>query len=117
MAARSAMQAILKINRLWRQSHFAVLIIFAAMPGCEPKINSATDEDMEYREIAWNYITEQEKATVTGDWRAAKVQATQWNDKAAISVIFNTKDDALLGPIVIIVDPQTKKAVQQLPRF
>jgi hypothetical protein len=41
----------------------------------------------------------------------------QWNDKAAISVTFNTTDDALLGPIVVVIDPPTKKVVQQLPRF
>ncbi|MGH7601573.1 MAG: hypothetical protein ACREOI_34870 [bacterium] len=107
----------LKTSRWWRQSHFALLVIFAAMLGCEPKINSANDGDMEYRTIAWNSITEQEKATVTGDWRTAKVQATQWNDKTAVSVTFNTTDDALLGPIVIMIDPPTKTVVQQLPRF
>jgi hypothetical protein len=107
----------LKTHRFWRQSHFAVLVILAAMLGCEPKINSVTGDDMEYRTIAWNHITEQEKATLTGDWRAARVQAMQWNDKAAVSVTFNTTDDALLGPIVIMIDPTTKKVVQQLPRF
>lgn len=112
------MQARLKIHRLWRQSNFAMLILFAAMLGCEPKINSASsDDDMEYRTIAWNHLTEQERATVTGDWRIAKVQIVQWNDKTAVSVAFNTKDDALLGAIVVIIDPQTKKVVQQLPRF
>jgi hypothetical protein len=114
---RHAMQARRKIHRLWRQSNFTFLIIFVAMLGCESKINSVTGDDMEYRTIAWNHITEQEKATVTGDWRAAKVQTTQWNDKTAVSVTFNTTDDALLGPIVVVIDPPTKKVVQQLPRF
>jgi hypothetical protein len=107
----------LKMRRCWRQSNFAVLVILAAMLGCESKINSVTGDDMEYRTIAWKHITEQEKATVTGDWRAARVQAMQWNDKAAVSVTFNTTDDALLGPIVVVIDPPTKTVVQQLPRF
>ncbi|MCI0696154.1 hypothetical protein L0337_29650 [candidate division KSB1 bacterium] len=111
------MQARLQMHRFWRQSYFAVLILCAAMLGCESKINSVTGDDMEFRTIAWNYITEPEKATVTGDWRTAKVQTTQWNDKTAVSVTFNTTDDALLGPIVIMIDPPTKKVVQQLPRF
>jgi hypothetical protein len=111
------MQALLKINHFWRQSHFAVLILFAAVLGCESKINSVTGDDMEYRTIAWNHLTDQEKATVTGDWRTAKVQLTQWNDKTAVSVTFNTTDDARLGPIVIIIDPQTKKVVLQLGRL
>jgi hypothetical protein len=87
------------------------------MLGCESKINSVTGDDMEYRTIAWNHLTEPEKATVIGDWRAARVQARQWNDKAAVSVTFNTTDDALLGPIVVIIDPQTKKVVLQLGRL
>ena len=111
------MPARLQMHRFWRQSHFAVLILFAAMLDCESKINSVTGDDMEYRTLAWNYLTEQEKTTVVGDWRAAKVEATQWNDKAAVSVAFNTTADALLGPIIVIIDPQTKKVVQQLPRF
>ncbi len=111
------MQARLKLSGFWRQSNFAILVLFAAMPGCESKINSVTGDDMEYRTIAWNHITEQEKATVTGDWRTARVQTTQWNNKAAVSVTFNTTEDALLGPIVVIIDPQTKKVVQQLLRF
>ncbi len=111
------MQARLKIGRFWRQGNFAVFVILAAMLGCESKINSVTGDDMEFRTIAWNYITEPEKATVTGDWRAARVQATQWNGIAAVSVTFNTTDDALLGPLVLMIDPPTKTAVQQLPRF
>ncbi|MGH7454184.1 MAG: hypothetical protein ACRENG_22715 [bacterium] len=107
----------LKMQRFWRQSNFAVLVLFAAMLGCESKINSVTGDDMKYRTIAWNHIDAQEKATVTGDWRTARVQNTQWNDKTAVSVTFNTTDDALLGPIVIMIDPPTKKVVQQLPRF
>ena len=111
------MLARLKMHQFGRQCNFAVLVLFAAMLGCESKINSVTGDDMEYRTIAWNFITAQEKATVTGDWHAAKVQTMQWNNKAAVSVTFNTKDDALLGPIVVVIDPSTKKVVQQLPRF
>lgn len=111
------MQTRLKMRCFWRQRYFAMIVLFAAILGCESKINSVTGDDMEYRTIAWNYITEQEKATVTGDWRAARVQVTQWNDKTAVSVTFNTTEDALLGAIVVIIDPQTKKVVQQLPRF
>lgn len=107
----------LKTHRFWRQSHFAVLVILAATLGCESRINSVTGDDMEYRTIAWNYITEQERATVVGDWRAARVQTRQWNGKTAVSVTFNTTEDALLGPIVVIIDPQTKKIVQQLGRL
>lgn len=107
----------LKVRRFWRQSNFAVFVIIAASLGCESKINSVTGDDMEYRTIAWNHITEQEKATLTGDWREARVQTMQWNDKAAVSVTFNTTDDALLGPIVVVIDPPAKKVVQQLPRF
>jgi hypothetical protein len=32
-------------------------------------------------------------------------------------VTFNTTEDALLGPIVIYIDPQTKKVVGGAPRF
>ena len=107
----------LKMRRFWRQSNFALFIVSAALLGCEPKINGTSDDDMEYRTIAWNSITEQEQATVTGDWRAANVESRQWNDQPAVSVTFNTAVDALLGPIIIMIDPQTKKVVQKLPRF
>jgi hypothetical protein len=115
---------------------FIVLYILSSLIGCsdDNKYNKPTGSPLpdadtifletasELREIAWNHLTQHQKKTVTGDWRKAKVTMVRWNDVPLkktttvrpddiYKVTFNTKQDALLGPIGIYLDPVTKTIV------
>ncbi|HEX9654579.1 MAG TPA: hypothetical protein VGA99_12795, partial [bacterium] len=77
-----------------------VLAVVAWVQGCE---RSLLAPDAEFRQIAWNDLTDAEKATVVGDWRGAPVEdaSTLFPGREAVSVQFNTTQDPLLGPIVV----------------
>jgi len=57
-----------------------------------------TDSKMQIREIAWNSLSEQEKSAVIIDWRKATVTETTYNQNNVYAVVFNTSNDALIGP-------------------
>lgn len=65
-----------------------------------------------YREIAYNALSSDVKATVVGDWRDADVGA--WVDGNYL-VTFQTTDEAR-GPVMVVVDPQRGTWVEILPR-
>lgn len=91
--------------------------------GCEHEMSVnqvlrlAANDETDYRIIAWNYLGERERATVIGDGHSGRVKPDKWQGKNVVSVMFNTHDDALLGPIVIYIDPQTKTVVGSALRF
>lgn len=76
-----------------------------------------TDHYDDIRKIAWNTLTTEEKATVTIDWTKAKVEISTYNANNAYAVTFNTKDDALLGPIIVYIDASTKVVVGRGLRY
>lgn len=80
------------------------------------KKDSQPDPYEQIREIAWNSLTSQEKSTVIINWKQAKVEESTYNTKSAYAVMFNTKDDALLGPITVYVDSSTKIILGQALR-
>jgi hypothetical protein len=65
------------------------------------------------QEIAWVSLSDQEKLTITTEWRNARVEKTTYKNKKVYSVLFNTVDDALLGPIVIFVDRNSNRILGQ----
>lgn len=65
-----------------------------------------------YREIAYNALSSDVKATVVGDFRDAEVAA--WLDGNYL-VVFQTTDVAL-GPIRVVVDPDRGTWIEILPR-
>lgn len=102
------------------------LLVFAglvAILGCEHDVGVnqvlrlAANDETEYRIIAWNDLSERERATVIGDRNSGRVKRDRWREKDVIAVTFNTTEDALLGPIILYIDPQTKKVVGRMGRF
>jgi hypothetical protein len=94
-----------------RKIVFLFIALIPLFQNCQkdnPTETTVTDPNVELREIAWNAITSQEKATVNVDWKQAPVALTKYQDKSAYSVQFNTKDNALLGPIIVYIDASTK---------
>lgn len=66
-----------------------------------------------FREIAYNALSSDVKATVIGDWRDAEVSS--WVDGYYL-VTFQT-NDPVLGPVQVVVDPEKGIWVEILPRF
>jgi len=50
---------------------------------------------------------------VITDWKKATVTGTSYQEKSAYAVTFNTRDDALLGPIIVYVDAKTFVVIGQ----
>jgi hypothetical protein len=91
-----------------------MLVIIPFISNCKKDSNS--DPNSQIREIAWNSLSSQEKSTVTIDWEQAKVELSTYDSKSAYAVVFNTNDDALLGPITVYIDFSTKVVLGQALR-
>lgn len=91
-----------------------VIIIIALMPfisGC--KKDNEADPNMQIREIAWNYLSGQEKSTAIMEWQEASVTQTSFNEVRAYAVTFKTSMDDLLGPITVYVSTSSKVVLGQ----
>jgi hypothetical protein len=86
-----------------------ILIVFSLMLSC--KKASESDAYIQYKFAAWTYLTDDEKSTVTVNWKQAEVCDVIYENKKTYAVSFHTKSDALLGPIIIYVDAATKVVV------
>jgi hypothetical protein len=90
-------------------SIFTLLVIFI---GCNrDKSIMESYNDMQYREIAWNCLSAEEKESVTHDWRKAEVShCLYWETKQdAVCVTFHTKYDPLIAPIIVFIKKDTLK--------
>jgi len=119
---------------------FAVLVISLILQSCSDDENNIENEYNKFRTIAYNSISDEEKATIVGNWQDAEViNGVFKSDVCAyefirenqgricfflkdenimldknqqlVAVIFNTVNDSLLGPILVIVDPNSEIAV------
>ncbi len=98
------------------KSRFLVqLTIFFGLLGCGNDFLISNHEKAAFRQIAWNYLTAEEKAQVIGDWRNAEVQVAEYKEKSAVWVTFDS--DSFLGPITVIVELKTKEILGTLPRL
>ena len=117
-----------------------VLLISLILYACSDKENVNEPGDLNYRAIAYNSISDEEKATIVGNWQDAEmiygifksdvcdyefIQENQGRicfvpqdqnlelveNQTLVAVIFNTVNDPLLGPILVIVDPDSESAV------
>ncbi len=118
-----------------------LLVTVLFLPACSDDSNFLTPvEKVTYRGIAYNILSDNEKESITIDWREAKVYEGMFTDSKCdytflesledwmcffpyddemefksnqdlIAVQFNPEDDALLGPIIVIVDPNEEIVV------
>jgi hypothetical protein len=88
------------------------ILLFASFSLSACSLDNSEDPLTVYREIAYNYLSMTEKNSIVGDWKKAEVAA--WLDGNYV-VTFQTNDSAL-GPIRVVVDPDTGRAVEKLPR-
>ncbi len=98
------------------KSRFLVqLAIFFGLLGCGNDFLISNHEKAAFRQIAWNYLTAEEKAQVIGDWRNAEVQVAEYKAKNAVWVTFDS--NSFLGPITVIIDPHNKEILGTLSRL
>ncbi len=92
------------------------IFIFACNEG---RLILNQNDEMTYRRIAWESLSEDAQATVTHSWQEARVSnCTYFGDNsAAVCVTFNTTHDPLLGPIVVYIEPVSLKVLGNGPRF
>ena len=101
---------------------------------------------MEYREIAYYSLSDEEKTTLTNDWKEAEVKQGRYllmdninwivfdpenksgfslmktdvvliSNQPLILVIFHTNLDGLLGPIALIIEPGSKEIIGGFLRY
>lgn len=92
-----------------------LILLLALLPvlvGCSK--DQVSDE---VRDIAWKAIDVPTQLTVIGDWTEAPIDRTSYEGHKAYAVTFTTKDDLLMGPIVIYVGRNPKIVLGQAPRF
>ena len=74
------------------------------------------NEDKEYREIAWNHIGRPQQGIIT-NWENARIVKVTYQNQEAVSVTFNTDQDGLLGPIVVLIAVRNKAVIAIAPRY
>lgn len=84
---------------------YFILVIIPFITGCNK--DDSKELNLLVREIAWHSLSNQERATVITDWDNATVSETTYQEKNSYAVTFNTKDDALLGPIIVYIEKKT----------
>jgi hypothetical protein len=97
---------------------FLMSIIVGFLINCSKDL-SPTVSVNKYREIAWNSLSDMQKATVITDWKEAHTESCLYweNKRRVICVFFNTTEDALLGPIVVYIDPKSLEVIGFQPRY
>ena len=130
----------MKITLIYLILSIVVIVIF----GCED--NEKDENELDYRSIAYESLSDNEKETLLEDWREAEVIEGIFKEDACdyefhgqsmgrlcfflivqeieltdnqnlIAVSFHTIHDALLGPIIIIIDPNTELVIGTVGRF
>ncbi len=95
---------------------FVVLSIL--LLGCQ---QNNEKEYMEFRQVAWESLSENTKDTVIGDWQKAEVIEVSPDDvpqhikleknQKVVKVVFNTEQDLSLGPIGLYIDRSSKEII------
>jgi len=109
------------------------LIIMIA--GFNINIYDNNGEKYVYQKIAWESLDEGNKEEIIGSWQEAKVETITIDydfsiiplnnsggeinvkGKEMVVVSFDSKNEAMLGKVIVYIDPQTKKAVGIVPRM
>ena len=91
------------------------LTILLGLISCGTDVLLPDQGKADFREIAWNYINQEEREQVVGDWRVAPVQIAEFNGENSVWVTFDS--DSFLGPIIVILDLNTRTVITTLPRF
>ncbi len=107
-----------------------ILCLFLGITGwCCQEAEETASTQKDLRQIAWEYLSEEDQQSVI-NWQEAIVQPydccpyvineegemIQLNSESQ-AVVFSTKDNALLGPIQVLIDARTRKVWGITPRL
>lgn len=107
-------------------SQYIILLCIAVLLSLSACNQNLSFDKFEYQSIAWKSLSPEVQNTVTHDVNDAVVnfdnEFKDWTDQdsktvPAVSVRFNTKNDAILGPIVVYLSPKDKEVLGFAPRF
>ncbi|WP_316787164.1 hypothetical protein [Pedobacter frigiditerrae] len=90
-------------------------IILFVFSGC--KKDRPIDKETRYREIAWNYLSANAKTTVITPLQNAVITFETRDGVDVAAVMFNTTQDALLGPIFVYISIKDNKVLGIGARF
>ncbi|MDQ8054604.1 MAG: hypothetical protein REI78_16360 [Pedobacter sp.] len=103
------------------KSVFRLLILFTLLwvqVSCKNELLRPKELTLRaYRTIGYNYLDEPSRASIVGDWGLALVTDQVVDGKKLKAVIFHTRHDSILGPIVVYISPETHTALGIAPRF
>ena len=83
----------------------------------------AQSQEGDLRQVIWDKLSQESKAEIVGTWKDAKMEKVignkrfsnlkdeRYDGKELIHIVFSTKQDHLLGPIGVYIDPETKEVV------
>ena len=124
-----------------------IFSLFTLLFGCFHESGVLTPfEQVEYKYFAFKSLSDKQKKTIINDWRDAHVYQGNYQkfncgnaividseetwcfglvdrnrelsvNQILLGVAFNTIDDALLGPIIVIIDYDIKDVIGYVPRF
>ncbi|MGO4374100.1 hypothetical protein [Paenibacillus sp. 2TAB19] len=102
------------------------------LSACQDEQFVLTDDNKsKYREIAWNTVETEQRKHVIKNWTEADVSTfvykDQWivpqkdrshlKNQELVRVSFSTDQDGLLGPIVVVINPEDDAIVGYFPRY
>lgn len=76
-------------------------IILFVFPAC--KKDRPVDKETKYRELAWNHLSANAKTTIITPLQNAAITYEKRDGVDVAAVMFNTTQDALLGPIFVYI--------------
>jgi len=126
---------------------FSLSLIVLFLIGCsEAEEGISPFQQAKFRKIAYASLSVQEAATLTNDWKTAPVKIgiykndngtntiiidgnNRWGfgiydqnitltpNQILIAVTFNTSNDPLIGPLTLIIEPQSENVIGGVLRF
>lgn len=93
---------------------FLMSFLVLTLNSCKKDKGSEEPDYMEYKEIAWNSLSEAYQTKVLHDWQDAEATLTTNPDDhndAVVVVVFHTTLDAVLCPISVYVDYENKVVI------
>ncbi|WP_391203807.1 hypothetical protein [Psychrobacillus sp. L4] len=110
---------------------FATVLFIFFIVGCSSKqevgTTNGTDSYENIREIAWNFLVEKDwTERAIEDWKTAEVEKIiarsnyalldeNYDGKDVLAVSFEDKGKFVVGPPVILVDPDTNEVIGYIP--
>lgn len=85
------------------------LLLACLVSACEDNLSTLNNSELEFKRIAWNDLTQEEQESVVHAWWKAEIKnSPQFVGRPAVAVTFRTRNDALLGPIVVFIHREDK---------